>query len=229
MGKTKMTSHSIRDYQIRVNSMAVEGSTVLTVDGMNGPNTRKQIALAMKAYGYDSSDELFDGDGINRVHWHWTASTYNVSWDVRKHYNGVFDHEGNEYDGGAPAQQQAFYMPGRVGVSHTYRANTGAIGLSVAAMSGASANWGSRTVNPGKYPMTWEGIDAMLERTARYCRQFGIIPSPWTTITHAEVQTNIGIRQRGKWDIRCFPDSNVLHGEKAAGDILRARMMEKFW
>lgn len=221
---------SVRDYQIRVNSLALPGSTVLTVDGMNGPNTQKQIALAMHQMGISNQQDLFDPSGITRVHWHWAASTYNVTWDVRRHYNDVFDEKGNEFDGGAPAQQQAAYIPYKVGVSHTLNGNTGAIGLSCAGMAGATVNWGASTVDMGKYPLTWEAIDAMLKKTVEYCRAFDIKPSPWTTITHSEVQTNIGIRQNNKWDIRVLPDNpKQLLTEKTAGDILRKRMMEKFW
>jgi len=196
---------------------------------MNGPNTRKQIAIVKNHMGVYHDEDIMDPSGITRVHWHWTASTYEVTEDVCRHYNGVFDKDGNEYDGGAPAQQQAAYIPGKVGVSHTLNGNTGAIGLSVAAMGDATANWAENTVNQGKYPLTWEQIDAMLKKTVKYCRAFNIIPSPWTTITHCEVQTNIGIRQRGKWDIRSLPDTKQLYLEKVAGDLLRTRMMEKFW
>lgn len=221
--------HSVRDFQIRCNSLKLRGSTVLTVDGMNGPNTRKQIALVQDHMDVSDRHEIFDPSGITRVHWHWAASTYAVNWDVVKHYNGVFDFEGNEYDGGAPAQAQARYQPGHVGVSHTWNANTGAIGLSCAAMAGATCDWGQGKVSQGKYPLTWEGIDAMLEKTVEYCRAFDIHPSPWTTITHCEVQTNIGIKQRNKWDIRVLPDDPTkLLGEKEAGNILRKRMIEKF-
>ncbi len=221
---------SVRDYQIRCNSLAVPGSDTLLIDGMNGPNTRKQIAKAMSYMGVSDMKEIMNPSHIFRVHWHWTASTYAVNWDVVKHYNGVFDKYGNKHDGGAPAQQQAAYIPSRVGVSHTYRANTHAVGLSVAAMAGAKVtSWSQGTVEQGKYPMTWEGIDAMLEETADLCREYDIRPSPWTTITHAEVQTNIGIKQRGKWDIRVLPDNpRKLLGETEAGNILRKRMIEKF-
>jgi len=224
-----MTQHSVRDIQARVNSMAVDGSTVLNVDGMNGPNTRAQISLALKAFGLGSISDMFDSDGINRIHWHWAGSGYNIGWDTVKHYNGFFDHEGNEYDGGAPPQQQAFYIPGKVGVSHTRNANTGAVGLSISGMTDSEVNWGTGKVNQGTYPITWAAVDAMLEKTAELCRRFEIIPSPWTTLTHAEVQSNLNIKQRGKWDIRVMPESDELLSPWVAGSQLRKRMMEKFW
>lgn len=221
--------NSVRDYQIRCNSLRLPESTVLEVDGMNGPNTRKQIALVMKAKRVSNQEDIMDPSGIYRIHWHWTASTYAVNWDVVKHYNYVFDKDGNKYDGGTPPQQQAVYIPNKFGVSHTLNANTHAVGLSVAAMGGAEANWSTGAVNQGKYPLTWEGIDAMLKETAILCKIFDIRPSQWTTLSHAEVQGTLGIKQNGKWDFQVLPDNPTkLMTAQATGDILRKRMQEKF-
>jgi hypothetical protein len=223
-------TNTVRDYQIRCNSLALPGSTILKVDGMNGPATRRELAIAKHHYGVDDQREIMDPSGIYRVHWHWAASTYSVTWAVIRHYNAVFDRDGNKHDGGSPPEQQAIYSPPRFGVSHTFRANTHAVGLSVAAMAGAKTNWGTGVVDQGQYPLTWAAIDGMLEETVDLCREFDIKPSPWTTITHCEVQTNIGIKQKNKWDIRVLPcNPTKLLSEREGGDILRARMMEKFW
>ena len=218
-------NYTVRDYQIRVNSLMVLPKPI-KVDGMSGPATRAAINFALEHEGLNHKEELMDPSGITRVHWHWTASGYNVNSNITSHYNDVFDNVGNHYDGGATALQQAAYVPGRTGVSHTYRANTGAVGLSVACMRGASTS--GNKVNPGDSPITWEGIDAMLDRTNEYCKLFDIRPSPWTTLTHAEVSVNIRIKQRGKWDIRVLPDNpTLLLNSVEAGDILRKRMMER--
>ena len=225
-------SFTVRDYQIRVNSLGLPMAP-LTVDNENGPNTRNGIKEAKKALHVLHKEDIFHPSGITRVHWHWTASTHLVTPEVASHYNNVFDINGKEYLGGAPAKDQARYSykgDNPIGVSHTYHGNTGAIGMGVVACAGREVlDWGKGIVNIGKYPMSWPQIDAMLERTARYCIEFDIRPSEWTTITHAEVQDNIGIKQRGKWDIRVLPDAPTkLLGVKEAGDILRARMIEKF-
>lgn len=223
--------HTVRDYQIRCNSMCLPGSTVLKVDGMNGPNTQKQIFIVQDHLGVDTKQEIFDPSGITRIHWHWAVSTYDVTPRVRSHYNGVFDYEGNEYDGGAPAQHQANYSYGqnKVGVSHTLSANTGSVGLSVACLSGVRPDWSEMSVIQGKYPVTWKAIDAMLEKTAELCEAFDIYPSKWTTLNHAEVQPNLGIRQKGKWDIQILPhEPNKIQTASGAGDLMRSRMLEKF-
>lgn len=219
---------TVRDYQIRINSLFFTTTfTPLKVDGMNGPKTRNGIDMAMKLLCVDNRNDIFDPSGITRVHWHWTASGYVVTPRIVSHYNDVFDYEGNHYDGGAPAQQQSVYIPNKYGVSHSLGSNTGAIGMAFAGMAGAKQT--SSTVNQGKYPLTWEGIDGMLERTMEYCDMYDIKVSPWTTLTHAEIQRNLGIRQRGKWDIQCLPDEpGILRTSAEVGDILRKRMVEKF-
>jgi len=219
---------TVRDYQIRLNSLDfLSTGNLLTVDGMNGPKTRKAIQDGMLFMNVEDGEDLFDSSGMTRVHWHWTAGSYTVTSRTKKYYNDLFDEKGNHYDGASPAQQQAFYIPGQTGVSHTLSGNTGAAGLSVACMAGATTRGSS--VDAGKYPITWEGIDAMLERTMEYCRSFDIRVSPWTTLSHSEVQINIGIRQRGKWDIRCLPnDLKNLQTARIVGNTLRKRMVEKF-
>jgi hypothetical protein len=220
-------NYSTRDVQIRINSLNLV-HPYLAVDGMMGPKTRAAIKEALEEIDVSRVQDLFDDSGITRIHWHWTAgaSTPN-STDIR-HYNDVFDVEGNQYDGRSPASQQALYQVGRIGVSHTRSANTGAVGMSLCAMGDARPNWGQMTVDQGKWPLTWEAINAMLERTADYCRDFDVKVSPWTTISHAEVQGNIGIPQRGKWDIRVLPDKpDRLRSAKECGDILRDMLREK--
>ena len=218
---------TIRDYQIRVNSLNILPVS-LVVDGQNGPNTRRGIALAMNFLGVQDQDEILDNSGLYRIHWHWTASTYMVTPKMLSHYNAVFDINGKYYPSVDPTEQARYSHINDVGVSHTRMANTHAIGLAVAACGLRKANWHNNTVTIGKYPMSWKQIDAMLKRTAYYCKKFDIRVSKWTTLTHAEIQPTLGIKQNGKWDIRCFPDDKRLWGAVEAGDYLRKRMVEKF-
>lgn len=221
-------NYTTRDIQIRINSLNLV-HPYLAVDGMMGPKTRAAINIALEAENAASVEDLFDDSGITRLHWHWTAGSNTPNSTDLRHYNDVFDLAGNRYDGAHPIQQQAFYQPGRYGVSHTLNANTGAGGLSCCGMGDAKPSWSTNTIDVGKWPISWEQIDAMLERSAEYCRLFDIKVSPWTTLSHAEVQGNIGINQRGKWDIRVLPDDlSKLRSAKECGDVLRERMVEKF-
>lgn len=220
-------NYTTRDVQIRINSLNLV-HPYLAVDGMNGPKTRAAIKEALEEINGKVLEDLFDDSGITRIHWHWTAGPSTPNSTDLRHYNDVFDIEGNQYDGRSPASQQAVYQPGRYGVSHTRSANTGAVGMSLCAMGDARPNWSSMTIDQGKWPLTWEAINAMLDRTAEYCRQFDVKVSPWTTLSHAEVQQNLGIPQNGKWDIRVLPDQPTkLRTAIECGNILRDMLKEK--
>ena len=215
--------YTVKDLQARVNALlwSINPRDTIAVDGMSGPATRRAVRVAMEARGVRREHELFDASGLHRIHWHWSASSYTVTREVLSHYNDGHDQDGNSYDGGARAEHQANYDWRKgIGVSHTLNANTGAIGQAVIAMGNAEG-W---PLNVGKYPMTWEGIDAMLRRSIDYHHQFNIPISPWSTLSHAEVQPTLGITQRGKWDIQWLPDDVRVRTAREAGDILRARM-----
>ena len=213
-----------RDVQARIN--ALEGFEKLKVDGSFGPKTQEAIRYMLEKRKVNTVEELFGKDGLHRIHWHWTASTYKITPEVCEHYNGVFDKDGGFHAGGANPQDQAIYdFKKGIGVSHTLNANTGAIGLAVAAMAGAEG-WPSMVW--GKYPLTWEGIDAMLKATAFYCKKYEIPVSKWSTLSHAEIQPTLGIQQKQKWDFQILPDMKAVIDPVECGDILRKRLKEKF-
>jgi hypothetical protein len=54
------------------------------------------------------------------------------------------------------------------------------------------------------------------------CRNYGIPVSPKTVLTHAEVQANLGITQRGKWDIARLPWDSRFDIPRECGDQMRA-------
>ena len=102
--------------------------------------------------------------------------------------------------------------------------NTGWVGISQDAMAGAQEsplNWGS-------HPITWEGIDAMLEQTMDVCKEYDSPISKWTTLSHAEVQETLGVKQRWKWDYKVLPGDTRSRNAVEVGDILRKRMVEKY-
>lgn len=219
-----MSNFTVKDLQGRVN--AIFNSNILVVDGLKGPKTRQGIKEAMKHLNVDNSNQLFHDSGIRGIVWHWTAGRYTVSSTDLAHYNDVHDYEGNSYDGAARAEHQVNYDWRKgIGVSHTRNMNTGWIGQSVAAMYQAEG-WPMKW---GDYPITWDGIDAMLERSAEYCKTFNIPVTRWTTLSHAEVQPTLSIAQRGKWDFCLLPDSSKPENPVSEiGDRLRDRLIRKF-
>lgn len=213
---------TVRDYQGRVNG--IFNRPVLIVDGMMGPKTRKGIEDSCKARRVSRKEDLFDR-GIRGVVWHWTAGANGIIELEREHYNFLTDTNGNIYDGNHTIASQAAYDWRKgVGASHTLSMNTGWVGISQDAMAGASG-W---PMDWGTHPITWEGTDAMLEKTMEVCEEYNIPVSRWTTLSHAEVQPTLGIRQRNKWDYMVLPDDKSVRDPVQVGDELRKRMLEKF-
>lgn len=211
------------DIQARIN--ALYDQPHLLVDGAFGPKTQEGIRAALVKFGGSKTEDLFGKAKLHRIHWHWTAGSYDNAEADAEHYNMLFTVEGKAIKGGAEPEDQARYdWQKGVGVSHTKNANTGAIGLSVAAM-GDAEGW---PLDWGKYPLTWVGIDAMLKQTAEYCKKFDIPVTKWSTLSHAEVQPTLNIQQNGKWDYRILPDMTKVIDAVECGDILRKRLKEKF-
>lgn len=219
-----MTLYITKDLQARIDALA--NAEVLDIDGMSGPATRAAVKAAMAKRGVKKESHLFHESGLHRINWHWTAGRNVPSADDLKHYNDVFDHLGNQYDGAARPEHQANYNWRKgIGVSHTKSCNTGVIGQAVAGMHGAEG-WPS--LEWGNHPITWEGIDAMLERSAMYGRKFDIPCTPWSMMTHAEVQETMGIKQNNKWDYMVLPGDTKVRPAREVGDVLRARLVERF-
>ena len=224
-------NRTTRDFQVRINSLGILKESLIC-DDANGPKTQQAVAQAMAYLKVSSAENIFHPAGLNRIHLHWTAGDYLVTPvpgpnnDEADHYNDVFDVDGKP-TAGIPAIDQAYYVSGKRGASHTLNANTGAIGLSVACMGDAS--YSGSVANPGKWPINWVQIDAMLKRAAEYCKMYDIRVSKWTVLSHAEVQPTLLIKQNGKWDIMVLPDNPKLVLDPVkAGDILRKRLVEKF-
>lgn len=216
-------SFTVKEYQARVNG--IFNGPVLVIDGMMGPNTRKGIEDAMKRKNVKTKEELFNR-GIRGVVWHWTAGEHGIIELEREHYNFLTDTKGNLYDGKHTIAEQVMYdWQKGVGASHTKSMNTGWIGISQDAMAGAEG-WPSLVW--GTNPITWEGIDAMLEKTMELCEDYQIPVSRWTTLSHAEVQETLGVPQRNKWDYMVLPGDSKPRNAVLVGDELRKRMVQKY-
>lgn len=217
-------SITVRDYQGRVNGI-LRGA-VLEVDGIMGPKTRAGIEKAMRKRGVRRRQDLFDR-GVRGIVWHWTAGAKGFIEMEREAYNFLHSVDGDTIQGESTVAEQVMYDWRRgIGASHCKSMNTGWIGQSVDAMAG------SKQANPmvwGPNPITWKGIDAMLEQSAELVEEYNIPVSRWTTLTHAEVEPTLGVKQRWKWDYTCLPgDTNGFQDPVAVGNILRERLLERF-
>lgn len=158
---------------------------------------------------------------MKRVIWHWTAGPYKATRLDKKHYHYIYEDDGNRVTGDNPISANAKPIrKGKKYAAHTYRSNTDSIGLSVACMVEAVEN-----KTNGPKPMTETQFEAMMKDTAKFCKEYGITPSRKTTLHHGEVQANLGIKQRGKWDFNVLPFKPELRGARACGDYARKRVL----
>jgi hypothetical protein len=154
---------------------------------------------------------------MERVICHWSAGAYDASWLDRAHYHLIIEGDGNLVRGDRSIADNARPIRGSY-AAHTLNCNTGSIGVAMACMAGAV----ERPFSAGLYPMTtaqWDGLAAVV---ADLCRAYDIKPTPKTVLSHAEVQDNLGIAQRGKWDFTRAVDDWSAEGARAVGDRLRA-------
>ena len=155
-----------------------------------------------------------------RVHLHWTGGAYAPNSHDRASYHILVDGSGAYHAGDLPINANAAPIRGAY-AAHTLNANSGAIGVSLCCMAGAVES----PFNPGAYPMTREQWEAGVRAVATLCERYGIPVTPKTVLTHAEVQTNLGIAQRQKWDITRLPFDPSVVGAKAVDDKLRREVL----
>lgn len=153
---------------------------------------------------------------MKRVHLHWTAGHHDPNAvDLRAYHMLVTGKP--EVVRGRPsiALNSGSLQTGYA--AHTLNANTNAIGLSICGMAGAVES----PFDPGRAPFTEAQFRHAAKACAVFCEAYGIPVSSKTTLTHAEVDPTLGIRQRWKWDIARLPWSPSVQGAIAIGDLWR--------
>lgn len=158
---------------------------------------------------------------MRRIHFHWTAGTYKASAEDRKHYHLLVDGEAGLVRG-TPSIALNVAPPKAGYAAHTLNANGDAIGVSVCCMGGPKGAVTESPFRAGPYPMTRAQFEMLARVGADLCRFYRIPVGPKTTLSHAEVQANLGIAQRGKWDFTRFAFEPATVGAKACGDRLRS-------
>lgn len=157
---------------------------------------------------------------MKRIHWHWTAGGYTPNAIEKKHYHFLVTGDGTIEEGDLAPEANRTTSDG-IYAAHTRAANTGAIGVAVCAMLNAR----ERPFLTGPCPITAAQVDALIALSADLCETYGIPVTDKTTLTHAEVQTNLGIAQRGKWDINWLPGmTEPVSDPRVTGRNLRARL-----
>jgi hypothetical protein len=203
---------------------AFQHSVGLYVDGVVGKNTLAALFPAAATppasiYG-DLPASWLPKATIRRAILHWTAGGSSPSPDDLKHYHVLWDSTGRAVRG-VPTIDKNDASGARTGyAAHTLNCNTGSIGASLCGMRGAVES----PFSPGPSPITRGQWDSAIRGLAQMCLRYGIPVTPQTVLTHAEVQDNLGIRQKGKWDIARLPFDTSVVGARAVGDLLRRQV-----
>lgn len=155
---------------------------------------------------------------MKRIIMHWTAGAYKASSLDKQHYHFIIEDDGKVVKGVYPVSANAAPIKGKY-AAHTLNCNSDSIGVSMACMAGAVEG-----KTNGKYPMTEKQFEAMCKLCADLCKSYNIAVKPETVLSHAEIQTTLKIKQRGKWDFTVLPFQPMLKGHRPCGDYARARV-----
>jgi len=159
---------------------------------------------------------------VQRIHLHWTAGGHNPSENDKDHYHILIAGDGRVVKGNCDISANSTTSPRGKKAHHTLNANTGALAVSMACMMDAV----ERPFNAGKFPLTkaqWEKAAVVV---AELCRRYKIPVTSRTVLSHAEVQANLSIRQRGKWDVAVLPFDRAYDTARACGDFFRKMVQE---
>lgn len=151
-----------------------------------------------------------------RVILHWTGGAHIASLLDRRHYHLIVEGDGNLVRGNLPIDANEAPVRGNY-AAHTLGCNSGSIGVSLASMAGAKES----PFLAGSHPTTREQWDEGVRVIAELCRRYSIPVTRETVLTHSEVQPNLGIKQRGKWDIARLAFDLAVFGPNVVGDRLR--------
>ncbi|AWM23457.1 peptidoglycan recognition protein family protein [Sinorhizobium fredii] len=156
---------------------------------------------------------------MTRIIAHWSAGAYRASELDKEHYHFIVEGSGNVVRGDHSVADNVNTADDDY-AAHTRGCNTGSIGVSLACMAGAIES----PFNPGKFPMTEAQWHRAMDVIAHLAGFYKIPATPKTILSHAEVQVNLGILQRGKWDFTRLPFAPDVIGAKACGDKMRAEV-----
>jgi hypothetical protein len=126
---------------------------------------------------------------------HWTGGAYRASAVDKRHYHIIIEGDGTLVRGNHSIANNVNCANGNY-AAHTRGCNTGFIGVSLAAMAGATES----PLNFGRFPVTREQYEALVRVNADLCERYGIGVSAQTVLGHCEVERYLGKPQRGKWD-----------------------------
>lgn len=159
---------------------------------------------------------------MQRVILHWTGGNHKASSYDKSHYHVLVEGDGAVVKGTPSIKLNE--SPAKKGyAAHTLGANSGSIGVSLCCMAGSQ----EKPFKAGRAPLTKAQWDKASSVVAQLCKRYGIPVTPKTVLSHAEVQTNLGIKQRNKWDVTVLPFDLKFDTARECGDRFRAEVIAK--
>lgn len=137
---------------------------------------------------------------MKRIICHWTAGAYRASQLDKAHYHILIEKDGKLVRGTHSIADNVSTSDG-VYAAHTLGTNTGSIGVAACCMAGAV----ERPFSPGLAPLLEVQWEVMAQVVGELCQFYQIPVTPRTVMGHGEVQANLGIAQKGKWDPMVLP------------------------
>lgn len=151
---------------------------------------------------------------------HWTAGAHKASAVDREHYHILIEADGKLVRGDHEISDNVSTADDDY-AAHTRHFNTNTIGIAVCCMADAN----EKPFRAGKFPMTEFQWATMAHVAANLAAQYVIPVDRKHVLQHGEVQKNLEIMQRGKWDCMVLPWNKKLTYEQA-GDAFRAAVLD---
>lgn len=155
---------------------------------------------------------------MKRVICHWSEGHYAANSTDREHYHILIQGDGSIIGGDHSISDNVDVTDDDY-AAHTRGCNTGSIGVAICAMVGCN----EQPFQPGREPMKESQWDTMVQVAAELCKFYSIPVSPTTVLGHGEVQQNLDIPQRGKWDPMVWP-WNTSANHATVGAALRTQV-----
>ncbi len=160
---------------------------------------------------------------MDRVICHWSEGNHRANDTDLRAYHILIEGDGKIRFGVFRIDDNISTTDGRY-AAHTLNCNTRSIGVSCCSMVGCEES----PFQPGSQPMNQTQWQVMSQVVADLCEFYRIPVTPTTVLGHGEVQDNLGITQRGKWDPLVLPwDSSTFDVSKTrhvVGNLLRAQV-----
>ena len=151
---------------------------------------------------------------MKRVICHWSEGNYKANSTDLEHYHILIEGDGTVRGGDHTILDNVSTSDGYY-AAHTLGTNTGSIGVACCCMVGCEES----PFKPGSQPMKKSQWDVMVQVVAELCQFYGIPVTPTTVLGHGEVQANLGIKQKGKWDPMVWPWDTSKTGKQVGAGL----------